>query len=184
MTVIAWDGTTLAADKQRTVNGRKLTGTKIHRIRKCLVGVTGDSDQSASLLAWFEDGEDPATYPVSFNANDWPQLIVIRPGADVGIYTRTPHIVVIEDRFVAFGSGAEYALATMGLGFDAVRAVEIASRFDVHCGMGIDTLTFDGTQPLLDPDNAPDSRPCIVCGNPTMHIGNTCYACSHAKAGG
>jgi ATP-dependent protease HslVU (ClpYQ) peptidase subunit len=49
----------------------------------------------------------------------------------------------VEDPFIAFGAGRDYAMAAMHLGCDAHRAVEVACVFDTGCGMGIDTLELD-----------------------------------------
>ena len=65
MTVIAWDGTALAADKRmvlgNTANGRV---TKIHLARGHLTGFTGDACDGSRILHWFREGVDPAKYPI------------------------------------------------------------------------------------------------------------------------
>lgn len=42
--------------------------------------------------------------------------------------------------FWAAGSGADYAMGAMAAGKDAKEAVEIACRFDINCGLGVDVL--------------------------------------------
>lgn len=53
MTVIAWDGQTLAADK-RAVSGGGIarTVTKIMRHDDALLAITGDWDAGAEMRAW------------------------------------------------------------------------------------------------------------------------------------
>jgi hypothetical protein len=51
MTVIVWDGKTLAADKQATQADLKRKVTKIHRLRGHLVGVSGDWDRGRRVDA-------------------------------------------------------------------------------------------------------------------------------------
>lgn len=44
--------------------------------------------------------------------------------------------------FHAIGSGRGEALGAMAMGADARRAVEIASRLNVGCGLGVDVIRF------------------------------------------
>lgn len=57
-------------------------------------------------------------------------------------YEREPHPFEIEEPFYAFGSGMDIAIGALAMGANAIKAVEIASRYSSHCGNGIDTLTF------------------------------------------
>lgn len=141
MTVIAWDGTTLAADKAGTNCGYRRTVTKIFRVPDGIVGFAGDGSRAMALLEWFRDGMNPAKYP-AFQSD--PDLAVgcIFIGQDGRncAYLHTPYPEHHLDRFDAIGSGRDYALAAMYLGLDARRAVEVACALDNGCGNGIDTL--------------------------------------------
>ncbi len=140
MTIIAWDGTTLAADKASTVVGLRLTVTKIFKVYGRLLAFTGDSDDAMQLLAWFKAGADSATYPKALEKDETAGYVF--DGKSVLKYTKSAYPELLEDKFVAAGSGRDYALAAMHLGFDAKRAVEVACHFDTGCGNGIDTLTL------------------------------------------
>lgn len=140
MTCIAWDGKTLAADKASTCAGLRLTTTKIFKVYGRLLAFSGDADDAMQLLAWFKAGCDPATYPKALEKNDTAGYVF--DGDVVLKYTKSPHAERIEDKVFAAGCGRDYALATMHLGFDARRAVEVACHFDSGCGNGIDTLTL------------------------------------------
>lgn len=164
MTVIAWDGKTLAADK-RACNGtlRSVT-TKIRRVGKDLVGYTGDASEGEELLAWFRFGADPEKFPAHLRSDSqhWARLVVVTPKREVLVFERGPHPVVFEDRFFAAGSGRDFALAAMHLGKSATEAVEVASVFDTSCGDGMDALTHyvedtDYLAPpiILSPKSAP-----------------------------
>lgn len=50
MTVIAWDGVTLAADRLSGCTGVRMSLTKIHRVDGMLVGGAGDMDMSGDAL--------------------------------------------------------------------------------------------------------------------------------------
>jgi len=144
MTVIAWDGTTLAADK-RACNGSLIgTVTKIFRIRDCLVGYSGDAAFGEQMRAWFAAGEHAADFPSGQrDKDDYAVLLVIRPDGKVQRFERTPHPITFEDRCAATGSGRDFAIAAMHLGFNAARAVEVASQLTCDCGNGVDTLRLD-----------------------------------------
>ena len=138
MSVIAWDGKTLAADKQMTAQGLKRTVTKIKKINGCLVGCTGDYDGGLAMMNWFENG---GAFPECQKDKErWSNLLVIKPDGGINLYEREPFCYVIEDKFYAMGSGRDYAMAAMYLGKGAVEAVGIAMVFDSNCGMGLDEL--------------------------------------------
>ena len=144
MTVIAWDGITLAADKMCGDEWMKIgTVTKVRRIGECLVGCAGNSAKARAMLKWFEDGADPNTLPAhQLDDETAVTLLVIRKNGQAQIYQASAFPINLEQKFVAVGSGREAAMATMHLGFGARRAVEVASAVCQHCGNGIDTLTL------------------------------------------
>ncbi|MES2148609.1 MAG: hypothetical protein V4508_02340 [Pseudomonadota bacterium] len=145
MTVIAWDGKTLAADKRATSVGNPATTTKIFRLKNgCLVGMCGDADAGRVLIDWFEVGAHPSTFPDNRDSDNRCRvvLLIITPDRKVHQLQRTHRLVTFEDKFTAIGSGRDYALAAMHLGFDALKAVEVACALDVDCGNGIDLLEF------------------------------------------
>lgn len=147
MTVIAWDGKTLAADKLACMGSTRHTTTKIFRTRDGgLAGYAGDASFGEQVLAWYQQGAVVSSFPPSQrDKDDWAGLIVIKPNRPILRYERTPHPVTFHDTHFAIGCGREFAMAAMFLGCDARRAVEVASALDVNCGGGIDTLQFDAT---------------------------------------
>lgn len=141
MTVIAWDGVTLAADKRVSFGTSIATTTKIHRIGDMLVGYAGDSAQGRSCLQWVRDGMDKATYP-ELQKSSPGSLLVILPCGAIRFYGNTPDPLEIEDKTFSVGSGSEYAEAALYLGKTAREAVEVAIALDSACGNGIDVLTL------------------------------------------
>lgn len=140
MTVIAWDGQVLAADKRGTQAGLVRTITKIERYGNQLLGVSGETHIGAEMSAWFKAGADPEKFPPKAR-DDEATLMVVREG-QVWLYVTSPYPLLVEDRSTAIGSGRDFAIAAMALGLDAKAAVELASRFDAGCGNGVDTLTL------------------------------------------
>lgn len=144
MTVIAFDGKTLAADKraERAGAGHAIV-TKVFKINGCLVAIAGSYDVGMQLVRWFQNGcIDEEFPPIQAEDND-AQLLVITPERRITHYERTTAPLIFEQEKTAMGSGRDYALAAMHLGCDARKAVEVACCFDVFCGNGVDSISFD-----------------------------------------
>lgn len=141
MTCIAWDGRTLAADKRASNCGLAVSVTKIWRHGDVLLGFSGDTSVGMEMREWFKAGADPEKFPERAR-EDEATLVVVNNAGQVSLYMTGPFPTVIEEDCFASGSGRDFALAAMHLGLDAARAVEVACRFDIHSGNGIDALTL------------------------------------------
>ncbi len=146
MTTIAWDGTTLAADRRISSGTVTYSTTKIRRTDDGrLIGATGDFGVCGQLLDWLEhDGPRPHCQ----DSERWVIALEIMPDGTAWMHNRDSRWLV-EDPFVAVGSGRDYAMATMALGHDSQRAVEIASRFDPGTGNGVDALRLTASSVKL-----------------------------------
>lgn len=148
MTVIAWDGKTLAADKQATEGGIRQVTTKIKLITKGrfkahMIAGAGLTSQANMLMAWFEAGAEPSTFPKYQEVDDLSAaLLVITPDKEILRFDVNPIPTVFYDKTYALGSGREVAIGAMAMGANAVQAVEVASHFCSGCGMGVDSITF------------------------------------------
>jgi hypothetical protein len=145
MTVIVWDGKTLAADRLSgddwTKTGR---ATKIHRMRGHLVGVAGIAAFCREFLSWFERGADPADVPAfQRDKDDYVHALVINPERKVYVYSRSPYPLLRENEICAIGSGKEVAEAALYFGKTAKEAVEACNVICTGCGGGVDTLTLE-----------------------------------------
>jgi hypothetical protein len=148
MTVVAWDGVTLAADRMVCLDGYSYQATKVHRIdRDTIVGISGDISSGLRFVQWLKSGADRATPLVSeddpepeFNA-----LVVMRTPEGVRLFRYEDQCVPIPllDTRHALGAGAEYAAAALHLGVSAARAVEVACALCEHCAGGPDVMTLD-----------------------------------------
>lgn len=144
MTVIVWDGKTLAADKQSTCAGVRTTVTKIFRVRAGLVGFMGNEGHARALLHWFRGDMLAEDYPSKpADAECCAEAILITPSGEIRAFPVGPHYAVIEDKYAAWGSGRDFAIAALHLGFDARRAAEVACALDIYCGVGIDELPLE-----------------------------------------
>lgn len=143
MTVIAWDGTTLAADRRSTNAGLIRTVKKIFRVDNKLIGCAGSLSSCMELLNWAHEGFDPKKFPAcQRDADDWASMLMIEEGR-VYKFERGPIPAEFHDPFVAIGSGRDFAIAAMHCGKSAEEAVEIASLYQCDCGNGVDTLRFE-----------------------------------------
>ena len=145
MTIICWDGTTLAADKRATYSGMICTVTKIHRVNGLLVGGSGDSCHILALIEWVREGRKIEKFPKhQEDKDDSVSLLVVELDGTTSSYERTPYPIKYEQRNVCIGSGREYARAALHLGCNSSDAVSAAIALDSGCGNGIDTLTLEG----------------------------------------
>ena len=146
MTVIAFDGKTLAADKRMCQGGGiARTVTKIVRTRSSgeLLAITGGLDVGRELEAWYLMGAKVVDFPANAK-DDTAMLIVIKPNGEIWTWAAGPYPTRIESEKAAFGSGRDFAEAAMYLGESAVDAVAVACVFQSDCGNGIDVLELNG----------------------------------------
>jgi len=144
MTTIAWDGKTLAADRQFNHSGTPIAKTKIHTcisnvdMRIKIFGCAGDSFDAMALKEYWKGERNLAPAITDL------EIMVIDNTKKIYIVTEKMIFHEVEDKpFYAIGSGADYAIGAMAMGATAKEAVEIASKFDIHTGMGIDELHFE-----------------------------------------
>lgn len=142
MTVIAWDGKTLAADKRAVTSGLARTVTKILRHQDKLLGASGTFDNGNQMVEWFKGGCDPEKFPRCQSDKDDYTILVVVDSNGLRIYEKGPYPLLMEDPFFAAGSGRDYAIAAMHLGCSASEAVSVACKFDTSCGNGIDELVL------------------------------------------
>lgn len=145
MTVIAWDGRTLAADRRMT-SGWSVVGqvTKIFKCGDVLLALSGNYSHALAIKGWYLGGAERASFP-PHTGDCAGRLLVIHRSGRICEYDGTPDQQEYYALYngVATGSGSNEALVAMYCGKTAREAVEIAGLFDVSCGNGIDTLTFE-----------------------------------------
>lgn len=144
MSIIVWDGKTLAADKQATNAGLKAVVTKIFRVGDDLVGFSGDLAYIGGMKHWLETGAEPQNFPKhQEDKDDWVGTLVIKPDGRVLKYERCAYpIDFSQNTVMCIGSGRDFAYGALAMGADAVKAVEVTCKYEAFCGIGIDTLTF------------------------------------------
>lgn len=144
MTVIAWDGVTLAADKLACFGPTKATVTKIFKRAEGLIGVTGTYSMGMEMIAWFDAGRKPEEFPAGNRSPDnGASLIWVKSDKTVWKFESSPYPFGFERTEAAFGNGDESALIAMACGKSAKEAVLLTSEYNATCGRGVDTLTLD-----------------------------------------
>lgn len=146
MSVIVWDGKTLAADRQHTSHNRVMTVTKIFRHGDMLIGGVGTVHVIAAMIDWVMGGMDKDKFPRDAMVDEpgrCSPLWLINRNGTIAVFSNSPYPQVIRDKQFADGSGSDIAMGALAMGADAVKAVEVASRYDIYCGGGVDVLSFD-----------------------------------------
>lgn len=142
MTVIAWDGQTLAADRMMEMNGGKFPVTKIRRLQDgTLLGTSGDIPRAMQIAEWIERGCVVGGLAAP-QGEMYARVLHIKSDGVATLYANNDQPIIVEQPFMAIGSGQDYANTAMYLGNSARQAVAIASELCATCGMGIDTLEF------------------------------------------
>lgn len=150
MSVIAWDGKSFAADRQGSNGELRFVAPKLKREvygkedreEIAILAMTGNQASGLLLMRWWLDGADPKDWPASQRSEDWARLIVWTRYRGVATFEKDPVAILVEDPFMAWGSGRDYALGAMARGATAREAVEIACRFSIYCGLGIDEFSI------------------------------------------
>lgn len=141
MTVIAFDGRIVAADKQATAGQRQDKVTKLYRHKNQVLSINGSLDAGVAMVAWFKAGANPEYFPnKGLSKDDTAWLSVFELGKHVVEYQHHPVPIIIESLPYSCGSGSMAALAAMLAGASPQRAVEITCEIHTDCGMGVDVM--------------------------------------------
>ena len=140
MSVVAWDGKYVAADRQGTSGNLICVCRKLMKIRGYGVGFIGRADTGALMAEWFREGAKVSNFPCDVQQSDSGATLIVVGRVKAWEICEYPLFEEVRDPFWAWGTGREVALGAMAMGVDAKTAVETAMRFDVNCGVGMDFL--------------------------------------------
>ena len=141
MTVVVWDGKTLAADRQATRGNSRTMVKKIFRFDGVIYGFSGGCKEAALFKAWVEAGrvfENFKNY-LDVKESDFT-AIMIDTKKRCWIFQQSPIPYEVLSKTHVIGSGFEYATAALQFGKSAVDAVKFAVKNDIYCGMGVDSM--------------------------------------------
>lgn len=142
MTVIVWDGETLAADRQSSHQNLRRSVTKISKHGDLLIACSGTYTAAQAVKAWLVSGAEVEDFPFA-RVDEHTAVIAINKEGQILRFEDSPFPVVLNDKIIAEGTGRDFALGAMAMGADAAKAVEIACVYDIYSGGGIDRLKFD-----------------------------------------
>lgn len=149
MTTVAFDGLTMAADKQCTIGTRKVRmKSKLRVLRDgTLVGGCGDPVMFGQFCDWLAGEDDLPDWDEDNEMGDRVvdrlEVMVVHPDGKIFLYDGRGHPVEMEEKVYAIGSGSDLALALMEKGgMTAQQAIEYAQSRDSGTGMGVDVITF------------------------------------------
>jgi hypothetical protein len=144
MSVVAWDGNILAADRMGVNGNLKILLPKIKILKnKDVVAWVGDYPCGLMLADWYESGAKKENWP-EFKDDQFATLIVLKTKEKtLETYTDYPIAEPVYDKLMAWGSGRDFALTAMYLYKTAPMAVNIAARFDSSCGNGVECYDID-----------------------------------------
>lgn len=138
MTTIAFDGKTLAADKQITIGNMRETTSKLYMVEGKAIGIAGDAVRAMEIISWMlkkRKGKKP-----ELGEDECVEFLVVDLKTGQSWVTDNSLALLPYHAPCAIGSGSMAAVAVMKMGFDAVKAVEVASLVDACTGCGVDTI--------------------------------------------
>ena len=144
MTIIVWDGKTLAADRLSVCGTLQRTMTKIQRHGDLIFGGAGVRTTLEAMRAWVVGGCVIDKFPELPKGEEHHShaFWVINKNGTIVKFEDSPYPLKYDDPVFAEGTGRDFAYGAMAMGANAVQAVEIACKHDIYCGGGVDILTF------------------------------------------
>lgn len=131
MTVIAWDGKTIACDSQMSDNGIIQKTIKLHRVNDSWIASSGSSRAGVAMRQWIADGTKD--FPKLEKIDEGTRMVVFSPSG-ITEYEASEYGVLLIGDLLAWGSGCDLAIGAMEMGASAVEAVRVACKHEVHCG--------------------------------------------------
>lgn len=137
MSVIVWDGVTLASDSDMNDGQVKVPFEKIWREGQRLCGVVGPVSDCLKLRAWVKEGSIPDKYPtISPDA----YLVIVYPNGELTRFTASGIPIATFHKRLALGTGRDFAYGAMFMGASAEDAVRAAIKYSASCSGEVRTL--------------------------------------------
>lgn len=140
MTTIAWDGRTLAVDRLGLCSNLPRRTRKLWVSEHWAYGGAGNLPDITDIALWLAAGAKQEDRPTLEDGGSCGIAVRRRDGKAFKVEGKRPMLAPVSERFIADGSGRDFAIAAMALGKTARQAVAFASRFDVYTGLGVDAF--------------------------------------------
>ena len=141
MTVIAWDGEFMVADRKVSMPSHSFASTKIFIVPDGIVGCAGDNNRCEELTEWFMNGRPADKFPAgkgSGPAADKAKALFVSNDYEIFLYLDSSRPTKVDQTYMAIGSGAAPAMVAMHLEHSAIVAVKAVNTIVNTCGMGYD----------------------------------------------
>lgn len=144
MTVLAYKGGILAADRLGLRAGLKTLAHKIHSVPGGWLAGAGTTASVLEMVEWYRAGAKKNDMPKRQYTDDSDLLILLNHD---GAFTieRGAFPVPMRGDYISIGSGQDFAAMAMHLGRSAIEAVTLASELCYSCGAGVDYVSMDAT---------------------------------------
>lgn len=129
MTTIACNKTTIVADTLLSEGHLAMKGTKIYRLKDCIVGCSGDWNDGIKFVEWFKNKRKKKPELESFSA------LMVTNKQEIIYWDEDLVPNYIEETEWTIGSGRDFALGALAYGASLEEAVTIATRLDVYSGL-------------------------------------------------
>ena len=148
MSIIVWDGNSLAADKQLTSGNSKHSITKARKINGHLCGVAGELEELNAYFDYIKEYTECPESAVHIYPENLKQgksdCLVITPNKEILLFFKSPTPTKIDMNCFAIGQGADAAILLMRDGnYSSPEVVIFVSSINIYCGMGTTELYLD-----------------------------------------
>lgn len=139
LSTVAYDGKMLAGDRMCVFGGTPIQFEKVRRLYGWVtVGCVGGASDALLFMDWVGAGRTPESKP---ELEDNFCAIVLEGNGDAWVFgSQLVAIPIDPNKPWAIGSGGDFAMGAMAMGADAEQAVEIASKYDIYTGLGVDVI--------------------------------------------
>jgi hypothetical protein len=137
MTTAVFDGTTLAVDRQVTAGHQKGQRSKLVYNTRYAYAMVGRIEASVRFWESLLDGKGCG------DLGDGCHGILVDRETKQAYTVEGPFGVLLavgKGETAACGTGADFALMAMHLGKSAKQAVELAMKYDIYTGFGVNTV--------------------------------------------
>lgn len=148
MTIVVWDGETLATDKAANDGAAQWETTKAWYTQdafdqQVIVSGVGVLCNILLMRDWYTNGQQATLFPREQMGDLWCQFLLVN---HEGLWRYEQSRIPIEHGKLpcAFGVGKDFAFGALAMGADAVTAVGVANDHSIHCGLGVNTYVLKG----------------------------------------
>lgn len=135
MTIIVWDGSSLAVDSGATDGFTIWEQEKVWKHGDELITGFGNTNAVLALRKWYLSGADENQFPRMGDRRG--ELIVVTIKNGLLRYEDSPHPLEHGFNKCAFGAGKDFAYGALAMGATAEQAAIIATKYSVYCGHGV-----------------------------------------------